>query len=181
MTLADGSLSDAIAEAMAARVALTASRTAAGGTVEALVAAIYRHLDVDPGWEPPEVIRRACQDGIFDAAGLAQLATAFGTGGKKQQDAAEMPAALAQCRASRPARRSTGGTKVSFSPRARPRAATSAPTSSRRDQAALARLYEAEQARVGLVCDRLRALGVARRTEALLRVGLRRHRCATRR
>ena len=85
VTMADGSLNETIAEAMAARVELVASRNAAGGTVDALIAAVYRRLGVDPGWEPPEIVRRACRDGIFDAAGLAQLATALR---RRRQEAA---------------------------------------------------------------------------------------------
>ena len=72
--------------------------------MDALIAAVYRRLGVDPGWEPPEIVRRACRDGIFDAAGLARLATAFAAGGKKQQEAAEGLLLLAERGAGRPVR-----------------------------------------------------------------------------
>ena len=129
VTMADSSLNETIAEAMAARVELMASRNAAGGTVDALIAEVYRRLGVDAGWEPPEIVRRACCDGIFDAAGLAQLATAFTAGGKKQQEAAE--GLLLWLNAAQADRTDLYQQhEAVFLTRPRARAATSAPTSS---------------------------------------------------
>ncbi len=169
VTLADGTLNDTMAEAMAQRIALVASRGAAGGTVEALIAAIHGRLGVDPAWEPPELTRRACRDGIFDAEGLARLAAVFGNGGKKQQEAAT--SLLHWLNAAEADRFDLFVRhEAVFLTLAKAGRKDVCTEKFRREQAALARCYDTEQARLAQLCDRMRALDVARRSEALLRV-----------
>ena len=169
VTLADGSLAELMAEAMARRVELQASLLAHGRTVDTLVAAVWAKLKVDPGWAPPDILRRACRDGIFDADGLARLAAGFGGGGKKQQEAA---ASLALWLNAVEADRFEVYVRheAVFLTKAKAGRRDLCSDKFRREQAALARIYDAEQARLGQVCDEIRALDTGRRTEALLRV-----------
>jgi ATP-dependent helicase/nuclease subunit A len=169
VTLADGTLAEVMAEAMTRRVELQASRTAHGGSVDTLVAAVWAKLQADPGLEPPALLRRACRNGIFDADGLARLAAAFDGGGKKQREAAA--SLLLWLNAAE-------GDRLDLYLRHEALFLTQAKLGRRdlctdkfrRDEAVLARIYDAEQARMARVCDEIRALNTARWTEALLRV-----------
>ena len=73
VTLADGSITEALDEAVGQRLRLAAAQAAHGGT-DGLIAAIHRALDAEPDLEPVELERRACADGEFDAAGLLAAA-----------------------------------------------------------------------------------------------------------
>ena len=79
VTMADGSLGEALAEAVAQRLPLLAAR-AAYPSLDAMIEAIHAALGAEPGLEPVELDRRACADGEFDAAGLLVAANLLAGG-----------------------------------------------------------------------------------------------------
>ena len=168
VTLGESSLTEALAELLGQRVRLLRARGAMGGT-DALIAAIYRAFDAAPGDEPPELLRRACADGLHDAAGLLQLANALAKGGKKQREAAEK--VLAWLDATTADRTTIIETYLTaFLTRERVGRGDICTDKFRREQSLHVRVYDVEQGRLLRVCDRIKGLLIARRTEALLRV-----------
>ena len=79
VTLADGGIAEALAEAVGQRLRLSAAQAVHGGT-EGLFGAIHTALDVEPELEPIELERRACADGEFDADGLLAAAGVLASG-----------------------------------------------------------------------------------------------------
>ena len=79
VTLAETSLSGAVEEMLARRHRLAAcfARHHPGGHCDGLLAHIERRLDVEPGLEPPQLLARACEEGVFDHAGLLDAANAM--------------------------------------------------------------------------------------------------------
>jgi ATP-dependent helicase/nuclease subunit A len=168
VTLADGTLADALAEALGRRVELTQCRAAFQGDTDALAAAIYRAMEVAPGLEPRDLERQACADGEFDALGLLAAATALGTGSTTDcqrgvslatwldstpEDRLWLLAEYRRCflRADGGELKSLATKKVAADP-------------------GVLRTLMNEQARLFRLENRLRGLLVARRSEALLRV-----------
>ena len=169
VTLADGTLADALAEALGRRVELLACRDSFGGDTDALVDAIYRAMEATPGLEPVALERQACADGEFDAAGLLAAADALCQGSVTD---CQRGTALATWLAAAPEDRlrllpehrrcflrADGGELKSL-----------ATKKIAADPAVLRALVQ-EQARLIRLDNRLRGLLVARRSEALLRVG----------
>ncbi|MFO1046803.1 MAG: double-strand break repair helicase AddA [Geminicoccaceae bacterium] len=79
VTLADGGIAEALAEAAGDRIPLLAACSACGG-IDGLIQAIHGALEADPGLTPGELERRACADGEFDAIGLLAAANALAGG-----------------------------------------------------------------------------------------------------
>lgn len=170
ITLADGSLTDALNEVLAERSRLLRARALFRDDLEGLIEAVYRTLGAKPGDEPPAILEQACADGIHDGAGLLQLANALQKGGKKQQEAAAKIAAWLGAVATDRVRTFEVYEAV-FLTKQKTCRADICTEKFRREQIVFARIYEREQVRLGDVCDRIKGLVIARRTEALLRVG----------
>jgi ATP-dependent helicase/nuclease subunit A len=172
VTLAESTLSGAIAEMLAQRHRLTAAfaRHCERGTCAGLLRHIDGLLEVEAGVEPPHLVRRACADGVYDADGLLHLANTFRAGGKRQQEAALSIATWLGRTASDRHELYEGYRTAFFTKDGQPRGNVLS-AAFRRDRPDVARLYDREQARLGAVRDQIQALTLSRRTAALLRLG----------
>lgn len=167
--LSEITLTETLAELLGQRTRLLRARAAFGDDLDAMIAAIHRALGAEPGLEPPEIVMRACADGICDAEGLLALANALARGGKRQQEAAAKILAWLNAAATDRVTTYEIYEAVFLTKDKRPRCDVCT-DKFRREQVVLIRHYDREQVRLGDVCRAIKGLMIARRTEALLRV-----------
>lgn len=172
VTLAETTLTDAVDEMLRARHRLAAAFAGhhPEGRCDGLLAHIDGLLEVEAGLEPAHHVERACADGTFDGEALLSLANTFATGGKRQKDAAQLVATFLDSTPGRRRELFEDYRAVFFNKQGEPRRDVVS-EAFRRDRAPDARIYDREQARLGEVHDRIRALLLSRRTAALLRLG----------
>jgi ATP-dependent helicase/nuclease subunit A len=169
VTLAETSLVSALDEIMNERIRLLRARDAAGGQ-EALIAAVWGALGVEPGTTPRALIETACADGVFDAQGLSICAEALiegsDTDGKRGRSIQEWLSLVASDRArlfetySRCFLKADGNGLQRLA------------TRQVKDLERITAILVREQARLVQLAEQLKAVQIAQRTEALLRVGL---------
>ena len=168
VTLSDGTLADALVEALGRRVELVACRATFQGDTDALVAAVYRTLDATPGLLPGDLESKCCADGEFDAAGLLAAANLLRTGSdtdvKRGTLIAGWLAAVPEDRL-----RLLADYRLGFLTR-EGECRKALATKKLAANAAVMRTLEREAARLLLLQQQLRGMTVARRSEALLRV-----------
>ena len=122
-------------------------------------------------WSRAELERRACADGEFDAAGLRAAAAAVaGRRHGQRQRARPRHRRLARLRASATGCDLLGELRAAASSPGDGSAPQDAGDQEGRVASRRCAPSMQEQARLVRLCDQLRGLGVARRTEALLRV-----------
>jgi len=168
VTLADGGVAEALAEAVGERVPLLTARDA-HGNVGGLIRAVHAALDADPDVTPGELEQRACADGEFDAAGLLAAANLLVGGSDTDATRGRTIAAwLGSVSADR--LRALPDYRLCFLTKDGQGRKSLATKKIAGDPAIQALLHE--QARLLRLRDRLCSLTVARRTAALLRVAL---------
>ncbi|MGE3292695.1 MAG: double-strand break repair helicase AddA, partial [Geminicoccaceae bacterium] len=168
VTLADGSIAEALAEAVGERIRLRAACDT-HGEIEGLIRAVHAALEAEPGLTPGELERRACADGEFDAVGLLAAAGALAGGSPTDAERGRSIAAWLDL-APEDRLRGLEAYRLCFLTREGQGRKALATKKLAGDPAIQALLRE--QARLIRLRDRLCGLIVARRTTALLRVSL---------
>ncbi|MFO1457759.1 MAG: UvrD-helicase domain-containing protein, partial [Steroidobacteraceae bacterium] len=168
VTLADGGIAEALAEAVGERIALLAARDA-HGDVEGLIRAVHAALEADPDLAPGELERRACADGEFDAVGLLAAAGVLAAGSATDVERGRGIAAWLDL-VPEDRLRGLEPYRLCFLTREGQGRKALATKKIAGDPAIEALLRE--QARLVRLRDGLCGLGIARRTAALLRVAL---------
>ncbi|SNB65252.1 DNA helicase/exodeoxyribonuclease V, subunit A [Arboricoccus pini] len=169
-SLSETSLTSAIQEMLDQRVRLERALER-HSDLDDLIASIYRRLDADPTLQPADILLRACRDGEYDAEGLAQLVAALRTGSKTQLSAAVEIATWLSMAAPDRLRSFEANYKPLFLKADNGPRGDVLTKKLRERFPAEANVYDREQARVSQVFARVRGLFIARRTEAMLRVG----------
>ncbi|MEK0082046.1 double-strand break repair helicase AddA [Benzoatithermus flavus] len=169
VTLTERTLTETLEEILGQRTRLLRARAACGGDVEALIAAVYRALGVEPGHEPSLIEHAACADGVYDAEGLLHAARALSRGSDKDCERGQLILTWLDCAHGDRVRlfveykrcflKTDGGPLKSLG------------TKKVLQDERVLRILTLEQARLVRLADQIRGLMIARRTEALLRVG----------